>query len=190
MSIRFFDHEDGVQLNPIGIGQEGFELARVVAGGVPIVPTLIIGTGAFRSYQIANQLDEAVISSVISFATELEADELTVRPTTAQEIIGLPDSERTAVERGHMRYLIERIYRSWNDSRARVFRETRRIAEDQARPAVLVKVPRSLRTLSVSTRNPRTGELTSGKDYKNNVNNRLTEFRIEYAALMEKVEEM
>jgi hypothetical protein len=89
-----------------------------------------------------------------------------------------------------MRYLIERIYRSWNDSRARVFRETRRIAEDQARPAVLVKVPRSLRTLSVSTRNPRTGELTSGKDYKNNVNNRLTEFRIEYAALMEKVEEM
>ena len=188
--LRFFDGEDAAQPNPTRIGQEGFELARAAAGGLPIVPTLIIGTGIFRSYQKSNQLDHAVISSIISLAAESGIDELIIRPTTAREVIGLPGPERTAIERNHIQYLIERIYRSWNDSRARAFRETHRIADDQAYPAVVVQVPRSPCTLSLSTRNPRTGAPTSVKNYKYNINNRLTEFRSAYIALIVKVEEI
>ena len=128
--LRFFDREDAAQLDPMRIGQEGLELARAAAGGLPIVPTLIIGTEVFSSYQNTNQLDDAVISDMISFAAEAEADELTIRPTVSLELIGLPGLERAAVERGNMRYLVERIYRSWNDPRARVFREVHRIADD------------------------------------------------------------
>ena len=188
--LRFFDHEDAAQLDPIRIGQEGLELARASAGGLPIVPTLIIGIGAFSSYQNLNQLDDTVISDMISFAVEAEADELTIRPTASLELVGLPGLERTAVERGNMRYLVERIYRSWNDPRTRVFREAHRIADDQTRPTIIVQVPRSPRTLSLSTRNPRTGARTSAKDYKYNVNNRLIQFRSEYLTLIDEVEEV
>jgi len=188
--LRFFDGEDAAQPNPIRIGQEGFELARAADGGLPIVPTLIIGTGVFGSYQKSDQLDHAVISSIILFAAESKIEELTITPTTAREMIGLPGPERTAVERNNMRYLIERIYRSWNDSRARGFRETHRIADDQAHPAIIVQIPRSPYTLSLSTRNPRTGVLTSAKDYKYNVNNRITGFRDAYATLIDKVEKI
>ena len=188
--LRFFDREDAAQLDPMRIGQEGLELARAAAGGLPIVPTLIIGTEVFSSYQNTNQLDDAVISDMISFAAEAEADELTIRPTVSLELIGLPGLERAAVERGNMRYLVERIYRSWNDPRARVFREVHRIADDQARPAIVVQVPKSPRTLSLSTRNPRTGARTSEKDYKYNVNNRLIEFRSQYLTLIDEVEEV
>jgi pyruvate, orthophosphate dikinase len=188
--LRFFDREDAAQLDPIRIGQEGLELARAAAGGLPIVPTLIIGTEVFSSYQNINQLDDAVVSGMISFAAEAEAGELNIRPSVSLELIGLPGLERTAVERGNMRYLVERIYRSWNDPRARVFREAHRIVDDQARPAIVVQVPMSSRTLSLSTRNPRTGARTSAKDFKYNVNNRLIEFRSEYLTLIDEVEEV
>jgi phosphohistidine swiveling domain-containing protein len=188
--LRFLNREDAAQPDAMRIGQEGFELARAAAGGLSIVPTFMVGTEVFRSYQDLNRLDDAVISDIISFAAEAQADELTIRPTAAKELIGLPGSERAAVERGHIRYLIERIYRCWNDPRARVHRETHHIPDDQARPAVIIQVPRSPRTLSLSTRDPRTGARTSAEDYKFNVNNRLTEFRNDYLTLMDEVEKI
>jgi phosphoenolpyruvate synthase/pyruvate phosphate dikinase len=186
--LRFYDLEDAAQPDPVHIGQEGFELARAAAAGLSIVPSFIIGTGVFRSYRELDQLHDSVISAIISFAAESEANQLTIRPTTAEKLIGLPAEETTEVDQGHIRYLIERIYRSWNSSRARGYRENRRISEDQGSPAVIVQAPVSSRTLSISSRDPRTGLRTSAEDCRHNVNNRLTEFRSEYLTLMDKVE--
>lgn len=189
-ALRFFDPEDGAQPVSIRIGQEGSELVRAAAGGLQIVPTFIVGAGTFSSYRIAGHLDDNVISALVSFASEARTAELTIRPATAQKVIGLPGPERTAVDRGHIRYLVERIYRSWNDSRPKWYREFYHLADDQSRPSVIVQAPKSSSLLSLSTRNPRTGALTDEKDYAYNVNNRVPEFRREYVTFMSEVEDV
>jgi phosphohistidine swiveling domain-containing protein len=188
--LRFFDSDDEAHPDSIRIGQEGFELVRAAVGGLQIVPTFIVGAETFNSYLSTGQLDDSVLSSVVSFATEARAAELTIRPATAHDLTGLPDLERSAVERGHIRYLVERIYRSWNESRARWYRAFYHLADDQSHPSVIIQVPKSSRVLSLSTRNPRTGEPTSEKNYMYNINNHVPEFRRSFITLIREVEDL
>jgi phosphohistidine swiveling domain-containing protein len=186
--LRFFDPEDSAQRDAMRIGQGGFELCRVADAHLQILPTLIIGIRAFISYQTTSQLDDGVISEVLAFASEAGAAELTIRPTTAEELIGLPNLEKTTVDRNHIRYLIERIYRSWSSSRTKAYRESRHLTDDQTYPSIIVQAPKPLDVLSLSTRNPRTGEVTTAAEFSYNVNNRIKYFRTDYEILMSRVE--
>lgn len=188
--LRFTGVDDAGRLDPVMVGLEGIELARAAAGGLRILPTLVIGTGVFDSYRDSGLLADVVMADVMSFALEAEATQLTVRPTAARDVIGFPPPEQAGVEPGHLRYLVERIYRSWSSSRARAHRLSRHIPDDESRPAVIVQAPRSARSQSLSTRNPQTGTQTCAADYRRNVNNRVEEFKAEYATLIRKVEDV
>jgi phosphoenolpyruvate synthase/pyruvate phosphate dikinase len=188
--LHFLDPEDAALPDPDRIGQQGLELSRVANAGLQILPTLIIGVRAFRAYQVTSQLDDGVIVKILEFASQAGATELTIRPTSAAELIGLPSPETTALDRNHIRYLVERIYRSWKNPRTRAYRESQRIPEDQTYLSVIIQAPRQSDILSLSTRNPRTGEATTAAEFRYNVNNRIVEFRSDYNILMRKVEEI
>lgn len=187
-TVSLFDDRDGVCPTVKGLGLEGFELLHLPRHGLETVPTLLIGVGAFEQYRKDHILDDAVAARVLEFATNNRANEVTIRPSTAQKLIGLVGLTEVQADVSRIRFAIERIYRSWHDDRATAYRMTHAIDEEECLPAIILQVIGRSVVHVLSTRNPRNGRETDAETFRHNVNNRIDAFGDEHRALLRAVE--
>jgi phosphoenolpyruvate synthase/pyruvate phosphate dikinase len=160
LEVYLADASEAAHPTSQSLGAEGFDLLRVSQQGLQTVPTLVVGTAAFKRYRESHSLADQVVSAVLKFAIAMEVNVVAIRPSTTRQLIGLQGPLSAEADFGRIKYAIERIYRSWYDERATAYRITHTVSELECSPAVIVQVLGSFEMHMLATRNPRDGQLT------------------------------
>lgn len=172
------------------IGHDIADLLRLYRGGLRIVNTLLISNQAFKHYAEKRILDDRLIEQIVR---RLQAGyfsrckEVYVQVSTPKKCSGLFDKFRVRNNRTSIRYVVEKIYRTWFEEEARTFRIIQRLGEEDTAPAIYIQ-PCFDQVLSLDTRTPVTGELTNRENHTDDIDNVVDYFHRRDSAFLAKIE--
>lgn len=172
------------------VGQEVAKLYNLSKSNVRLVSTLILTTDSFRYFAERGSIDEEQIERILSAVKE---DAFSGSPSCflqislAQKCNGILNNITCEKDYYSIKYAVERIYRSWFDERARAFRVTHSINDEESVPAIFIE-PFYDELFSLVSRTPVEGERTNENNYRFNIHNKLNSFSPSFKVILEAVE--
>ena len=155
--------------------QDLFVLQRA---GVPVSDAIVLSTDEFVRFRNTGSVDSNLIDNIVSRCSSGQfalANQVYIRSTSAISYVGLEDKQIAQKQYTSIRYMIERVYRSWSDDRALASRSTKHIDSEDGYPTLLIE-PYFDAISTLVTRNGVTGEPTDESNYARNVNNQVATF--------------
>ncbi len=172
------------------VGRVAFDLVQLHRRGLPVLDTVVLTNEVCQQFLEQGSTPEAVISRVLELCSLWHFHEepyLFFRYSLPQNYPGLVNRIKVKRNFTELKFAIERIFRSWSDSKAKSFRLVRNIDFSMSLPAVVVQ-PFCYRVWSLCTRDPKTGEYTNEVNYSKNIHNVIEHFSEDCAQWLKTVD--
>lgn len=163
-------------------------LHELFVNGISIIETLVISNALFENFKSDNSNTKAIAlisDEIVNIFGKYNS--IAISYSINKEIFGIlsfsnikPNSERICE-------IIIDIYRSWFEEKARAYRITYSIIEEETYPAIIIQ-PVYSDHLSLVTRCPKTGEITNSINVNGNIHNTTTEFNKSHENLIQNIE--
>ena len=153
-------------------------LLTLQRAGLPVSDALVLSIEEFARFRSTGGVDNNQIDNIISRCATGQfacAKQISIRSVSAIPYIGLEDKQIARKNYTSIRYMIEKIYRSWSDERALASRTTKYIVGEDGFPSLLIE-PYFEHVSTLLTRSGASGEATNASNYKINVNNKIATF--------------
>jgi hypothetical protein len=172
------------------VGRLAYDLAKLHAGGVRVVGSVILSIDLFKLFQEMGQIPATHIDELL-MATQAgdfgDSQSVIIHASTPRIYNGLDGRVRAHKTYASLKAAVERTYRSWDCDRARASRIINSIAHELSLPTLVVQ-PYFGNVESLITRNAVSGEPTTDLNFRDNINNSVSTFRAGHLHLVRSVD--
>ena len=172
------------------VGRLACDLAKLRAGGVRVVGTIILSVDLFKLFQEIGEIP-APCGDELLIATQSgdfgDSQSVIIHTSTPQTYNGLDSGVRAQRTYASLKAAVERVYRSWGCDRAQASRIINSIGHEFSLPTLVVQ-PHFENVESLITRHALSGEPTTNGNFSENINNSVSTFSTAHLHLVRSVD--